>query len=239
MKSRSTYGALWMVFALAGNPGPAASQPTPVPPGVVELPPPRTSGRLSVEEALQQRRSIRQYAEKPLGLEQAGQLLWAAQGITRPEDGGRTAPSGGQLYPLTVYLAATRVLDLAPGVYRYEPSGHRLVPVMRNAVEELAQAGPNGAFLRKAAAVLVLVGDAQRAEARYGPGYRSYMDLEAGHASQNVYLQAVALGLGTVAANFFDATQVRRALRLPKGLEPLSIMPVGIPAAAGSGAAPD
>ncbi|MFB6259261.1 MAG: nitroreductase, partial [Thiohalorhabdaceae bacterium] len=62
--------------------------------------------------------------QSPISLAHAGQLLWAAQGTNRPE--GRTAPSAGGLYPLTVYLVAGAVTDLSPGVYRYLPAHHRL-----------------------------------------------------------------------------------------------------------------
>lgn len=93
---------------------------------VIELPEPKSVGTVSVEEALQSRRSVRSYSKAGLTLPEASQLLWAAQGMTR-RDGGRTAPSAGALYPLEVYLVAGDVEDLPPGIYRYRPREHDLV----------------------------------------------------------------------------------------------------------------
>jgi len=84
---------------------------------------PKTSGAISVEEALARRRSVREYADAPLTIDQVMQLLWAAQGVTNTEYGFRTAPSAGGLYPLEIYLVAkpSGVLGLEAGIYRYEP----------------------------------------------------------------------------------------------------------------------
>ena len=82
-------------------------------------------GEMSVEEAMQNRRSIRDYQDKPITLEQLSQLLWSAQGITS-EWGGRTAPSAGATYPLEVYVLVRKVEALNQGVYRYIPQEHSL-----------------------------------------------------------------------------------------------------------------
>jgi len=71
---------------------------------IVELPEPKLKSDTSIEEALFNRRSVREYSKEALSIEEVSQLLWAAQGITA-EWGGRTAPSAGGLYPLEVYLA--------------------------------------------------------------------------------------------------------------------------------------
>lgn len=81
---------------------------------------------MALEEALDQRRSVRRYTSGALTLEEVSQLLWAAQGITHPE-GYRTAPSAGALYLLEVYLTGEQVENLSPGVYRYRPEDHELV----------------------------------------------------------------------------------------------------------------
>jgi hypothetical protein len=91
----------------------------------IDLPAPRTEGGPSLEQAIATRRSIRDYPPGPLRLEEVGQLLWAAQGITSPQ-GLRAAPSAGALYPLEVLVAAGQVQGLEPGVYLYRPHEHRL-----------------------------------------------------------------------------------------------------------------
>ncbi|MDH3681755.1 MAG: nitroreductase family protein, partial [Acidimicrobiia bacterium] len=83
----------------------------------VQLVPPRHQSDVSVEEALLNRRSVREYTGAALTLAEVSQLLWAAQGTTN-DQGFRTAPSAGALYPLEVYVVVGDVTGLAPGVYR-------------------------------------------------------------------------------------------------------------------------
>ena len=90
----------------------------------VSLPAPPAAGTMSLEEALAQRRSVREFAPGALTLAEVSRLAWAAQGAIKPE--GRTAPSAGATYPLEVYLAVGEVKGLAAGVYRYRPGPHRL-----------------------------------------------------------------------------------------------------------------
>ncbi len=96
--------------------------------GIIRLPPPRYDGETSVEKALRERRSLREYGNEPLTLSEIGQILWAAQGVTSSL-GLRTAPSAGALYPLETYVVAGDVEGLPAGVYRYKPDGHLLLQV--------------------------------------------------------------------------------------------------------------
>ncbi|MEM2961283.1 MAG: SagB/ThcOx family dehydrogenase [Candidatus Bathyarchaeia archaeon] len=95
----------------------------------VSLPAPRYESEVSIEEALLKRRSIREYSNRILTIQEISQLLWSAQGITDPR-GFRTAPSAGALYPLEVYVAVGNVEYLSKGVYIYKPEGHMLVKVI-------------------------------------------------------------------------------------------------------------
>ncbi|MCX6005455.1 MAG: SagB/ThcOx family dehydrogenase, partial [Chloroflexi bacterium] len=104
--------------------GPAVQPVTGVD-GNFKLPEPRLKSDVSLEEALLARRSIRQYANAPLSLNDVSQLLWAAQGIT-DSSGKRTAPSAMATYPLEIYLVAGNVENLAAGIYLYVPAGHEL-----------------------------------------------------------------------------------------------------------------
>ncbi len=199
--------------------------------GTVEiaLPKPVLDGSISVERALSGRRSRREFAPEPLALASVSQLLWAAQGLTS-DRGFRTAPSAGALYPLEIHLVAGAVSGLAPGVYRYEPDGHGLVPVATGDVRNsLARAAHRQGWMADAPAILALSAEYARTARKYGRRAPRYVHIEVGHAAQNVYLQAESLGLGTCMVAAFDDRSVRKRLGLPDELEPLGLMPVGRP----------
>lgn len=190
--------------------GSSLSQPA------LQMPAPATTGSTSLEQAIHDRRSVRNYTEAPLTLAQVSQLLWAAQGITSPE-GARAAPSAGGTYPLEIYAAVGRVTGLDAGIYRYEPEGHQLVLVSAGDVlAELRSASLDQAAVSNAAVDFVVAGVYARTAARYGERGSRYVHLEAGHATQNLCLQATALGLGAVPIGAFSDDE-----------EPLYVLPVG------------
>jgi SagB-type dehydrogenase family enzyme len=191
------------------------------------LPEPRDSGEVSVEEALFERRSIRNYKYEALTLAEISQLLWAAQGITHP-DGYRTAPSAGALYPLEVYVVAGNVDGLQAGIYKYRPQGHELVKVAEGDVRgELCAAALDQECIEDGASVLVFAAVYERTTRKYGERGVRYVHMEVGHAAQNVYLQAVSLGLGAVVVGAFDDNEVERLLQMQDDERALCIMPVG------------
>lgn len=195
----------------------------------VELPTPRLAVEVPLHQALRERRSVRSYQDRALGLAEVGQLLWAAQGVTDARTGYRAAPSAGATFPLEVYLVAGEVEGLAPGLYRYVPYDHALLPLNDSDLRaELHAVGLRQESLRAAPAVLVISAVHSRTARRYGARAERYVAMEAGHASQNIYLQAVALGLGTVAIGAFDDAGVSRVLSLPGNEQPLYLMPVGV-----------
>lgn len=196
----------------------------------IRLPSPVDTGGATVARALAERRSVRDFARRPLTLEHVSTLLWAAQG-RRGHEGHRTAPSAGALYPLEVWLAAGDVEGLPAGVYRYRPGEPaRLTPVSsRDVRSALARSAARQTWIEDAPAVLVLVADVSVTAAKYGSRARRYVWMEGGAAAENVYLQATALGLGTVLVGAFDDGVVARVLGLPDHLEPLALMPAGRP----------
>jgi SagB-type dehydrogenase family enzyme len=195
----------------------------------IRLPEPRRQSNVSVESALQNRRSVREYRDEPLTLAEVSQLLWAAQGITGPED-RRTAPSAGALYPLEVYLVAGRVNDLASGIYRYQPRRHELVRIVEGDKRiRLAAAALDQDCVRHGAATIVVAAVYERVTKKYGKRGVMYVHMEAGHAAQNVFLQAVALNLGTVVVGAFEDDPVKKLLTLPVEEQPLYLLPVGRP----------
>ncbi len=194
----------------------------------ISLPPPRRASAVSVEEALARRRSVRDFSDADLTLEDAAQLLWAAQGITHAS-GLRTAPSAGALYPLEIYLVAGKVGTLPPGVYRYGPGAHELVPrVSGDRRQALAAAAYHQTWIADAPGIFVIAAVFRRTTVKYGERGERYVHIEAGHAGENLCLQAAAQGLGTTIVGAFSNAEVARILGLSEE-EPILIIPVGKP----------
>ncbi len=194
-----------------------------------QLPEPRLEGGKALIEVLKERRSIREYSAQPLTLQEVAQLLWSAQGITS-RDGFRTAPSAGALYPLVLDLVAGAVEGLAPGSYRYDPHGHTLKIVVAGDLRPgLAHAALDQGWIQRASAAVVITAVYSRTTGKYGKRGIRYAHMEAGHAGQNLFLQAEAMGLATVVVGAFDDDALKTLLHLPKDEQPLSILPVGYP----------
>jgi SagB-type dehydrogenase family enzyme len=193
----------------------------------LKLPEPRYASNTSVEAALAQRRSVRAYSGENLTIAELSQLLWAAQGITEPW-GGRTAPSAGALYPLELYVVVGTVTGLDAGVYQYRPVNHELEKTKDGDVRaELADAALSQGFIGDAAINLVFFGIFNRTTVKYRERGIRYVYMEAGHAAQNVYLQAESLDLGTVTIGAFDDSVVQQIVGVQEQGRPLYIMPVG------------
>jgi len=195
------------------------------------LPRPRTKGDVSLEHCLLKRRSVRSYKNAAVSLADISQLLWSAQGITA-EGYLRTAPSAGALYPLEMYLAAGNVQGVSPGLYYYRPEQHELVLVRAGDLRrELARAALGQDCVVNAAAIILFAAVYARTSGKYGKRAARYVHMEAGHAAQNVCLQAAALGLGTVTVGAFEDDEVKRIAKLPEAQEPTYLMPIGLMAA--------
>ena len=191
---------------------------------ITPLPEPRLESQLSLEETLQLRRSIREYSDQQLHLDEISQILWAAQGVTHAR-GYRTAPSAGALYPLELYIV-TEV-----GVFHYLPHDHALSTVLEGDFRDsLHDAALNQEAILNAPMVLILTAVYERTQVKYG-AERSprYVHFETGHAAQNVLLQAVSLGLGAVPIGAFSDKDVQAVLGLPADHQPLYLIPVGHP----------
>ena len=190
----------------------------------ITLPPPDCTGRMTLEQALARRRSLREFAAQELSERELSQLLWAAQGITRP-DGLRTAPSAGALYPLELYVAT------ASGFYHYDPREHRLDLHSEGDLRPALYRAPSEQdCVREAPAVFIITAVYERTERKYGHqrGPR-YVHMDAGHAAENMLLQAVTLGLGAVPVAAFHDGQVQKVLSLPGEYRPLYLIPIGHP----------
>ncbi|MCX8161293.1 MAG: SagB/ThcOx family dehydrogenase [Candidatus Saccharicenans sp.] len=233
----SLLAALLAPMAGAGNPGAAVLSSELVP-----LPAPRYDSQFSLEKAIKTRQSVREYKEAPLSLAEVSQILWAAQGFTRErkeppsrwnpkyewQGGLRTAPSAGALYPMEIYLLAGKVEGLPAGVYKYIPKNHALKKVTdADKRKELCQAALMQPQVEKAPAVILMAGVYERTSYKYGERAERYVHMEAGSIAENIYLQATALGLGTVLIGAFNDAEVTKVLALPADEAPLIIMPLG------------
>ncbi|MCL5986287.1 MAG: SagB/ThcOx family dehydrogenase [Actinobacteria bacterium] len=189
----------------------------------IELPQPNTSGTMSLEEALLKRRSVRSYTDEELTTSEISQLLWAAQGITDSR-GFRTAPSAGALYPLNIYITKS------DGTYTYDPTNHELIKLSESDIRRsLYAAGLYQEAIADAPVVFVITAVFKRTTGKYGERGIQYVYLEAGHAAQNLLLQATALDLGGVTIGAFVDEQVSDIMALPAKETPIYIIPVGHP----------
>jgi SagB-type dehydrogenase family enzyme len=193
----------------------------------IKLPQPQYDSRSSVESTLLKRRSIRRYTNESLTLVEISQLLWAAQGVTHHR-GFRTAPSAGALYPLEIYIVVGKVTGLASGIYKYKPNHHELLKIVEgDKRSELCRAALNQSAVKNAPVVILFCAVYQRITVKYGQRGIRYVFIEVGHSAQNVCLQAVSLGLGTVTIGAFNDDKVKKIVNCEADEEPLYIMPVG------------
>ena len=195
---------------------------------LINLPKPNQDGSMSLEKAIAVRRSRRNFLPQSLTFEQISQLTWAAQG----QDAGssyRTAPSAGATYPLELFVVT------GDGLFRYLPAKHALEKLTGQDLRaELSTAAWGQEFIEAAPLTLVFAAEFSRTTNHYGKRGMRYVYMEAGHAAQNVHLQAEALGLGSVAVGAFDDASVGKVLSLPavrrpaeKNLEPVYMVTVG------------
>lgn len=203
----------------------------------IKLPSPDYKG-LILEEVLRRRRSIRSeddFSDEALSLQELSQLLFAADGITGElKDGGiklRTAPSGGALYPIEIYLVANRVKELEPGVYHYSVLDHSLELLKKGSFQKEAVfscAGQEEAG--RAAVVFIFTGIPARSTKKYDVRGWRYIYLETGYISQNIYLETVSLGLVSTAMGAFYDDEISKLIGIDNRKEvPLHTHVVGRP----------
>jgi len=192
---------------------------------MIQYPPASTSGNESFEAVLTRRRSIRAFEDADLEPWQLGQLAWSAQGLSSPF-GLRTAPSAGALYPLKLYLATRQFTGI------YLPRQHALQVLNESDRRPaIAAAALDQDFIQHAACTALLTARPEVTEQKYGQQRAPrYIAFEAGHAAQNLLLQAQALGLGAVPVGAFDDQEIARLYCLPSEQVPLYLVAIGWPA---------
>lgn len=197
---------------------------------IINLPPPRLAGPVSVEASIAGRRTVRSFSPEPLTLDQMSQLCWAAQGITEKGGFKRAVPSAGALYPLEIYIAFgdRGVKDLAEGIYRYLPPGHRLERIGENDVRNrLGKACLGQMWLAEAPVVFIVAAEYERCMVKYGQRGIRYTDIEAGACAENLFIQAEALKLHAGIIGAFEDDTVATVAGLLSRHRPLLVMPIG------------
>lgn len=194
---------------------------------IIKLPPPSKESNISIEKALSLRRSHRDYKNEQLKLEEIGQLLWAAQGITG-EGFLRTAPSAGALYALDLYLITGEVKGLSEGIFKYDPFKHELKQISSgDKRKDITRAALGQPCLSNGKAFIIITGVYDRITKKYGERGIRYTHIEVGHAVQNIYLQSVSLDIGTVIVGAFNDDKIQNVLKLNPKEIPFAIMPLG------------
>jgi len=192
---------------------------------VVELPKPADKGKVSIEEALWKRRSVRSFTADKLSETELSQLLWSAQGTSEPQRRLRTAPSAGATYPLELYAVTS------DGIYRYDCRRHAVELVKDGDYRQsLSDAALGQGCVRQAPVSFVITGVYARTAGKYGKRAERYVHIEVGCAAENLMLEAAALGLGSVAVGAYDDNNVAKVLGVQSDEIPLLIIPVGKPA---------
>ncbi|MFZ5980031.1 MAG: SagB/ThcOx family dehydrogenase [Candidatus Zixiibacteriota bacterium] len=198
----------------------------------IELPESSFSG-LTVEEAIVRRKSDRSFTDRPLTTAELAQILLSADGITHTHISGafsmRTAPSGGALYPIELYVIVNKVDSLENGLYHFQVSNNSLELLKSGDFSgQIHEAANNQDAVGKSPITVILTARFERSTIKYADrGYR-YVYMEAGAICENIYLQATSLKLGTVAVGAFNDERLNNFLEID-GLNEaaLLIMPVG------------
>ncbi len=196
----------------------------------ISLPKPSSDGKVSLEKAIKERRTTRDFRERTLSLNHLSQLLWAAQGITDPTLGRRAAPSGGALYPLDIYILVGEngVEKMEAGIYHYLPEEHSVSMILKGDRRgEISSASLSQMWMAKAPVIFIITAEYKRITGKYGERGIRYALIEVGHVGENLFLQAEALGLGAGIVGAFNDLEVSKVAGLPSKHEPVLIMPVG------------
>jgi SagB-type dehydrogenase family enzyme len=186
----------------------------------IQLPAPQTDIGKPLMQVLKLRQSSRTFDSKPLPMQELSNLLWAADGINRPESGKRTAPSAMNWQEVDIYVV------LKEGAYVYNPGTHSLDPI---AARDLREATGRQAFTKEAPLNLVYVSD----RARMSRAGEEEKDLwgaaDIGFIAQNVYLYCASQGLAVVVRGMVDRDALTQALKLRPEQKIILAQTVGYP----------
>lgn len=207
--------------------------------GELLLPLPKRISSITVEEAILLRKSVREWRDSPITIEQLSMILWASQGVVEEVDGWlrRASPSAGATYPLELYVVVgEKSVSLSneeyveAGVYKYDYKRHSLKLIKAGDFRsDLWKATLRQDWVKEAPVSLIICAVYERTTWRYGERGIRYVHIEVGHVGQNIYLMSTALGLGTVAVGAFHDDEVAKVVDARRDEHPLYVLPVGVP----------
>lgn len=181
---------------------------------------------VDLHKVIIERKSIRRYRKNfAVSLEDFSKVLWASYGYKGVN--GRVVPSAGAIYPCTIYTIIQNVASLPPGLYLYIPEKHSIKYISKIDLERFVEACLHQKFMLDASFHIIIAVNYQKITRYYGERGIFYSWLEAGHIGQNIYLEATALKLGTVAIGAFQENLLKQTLQIPENI--LYIFPVGVP----------
>ena len=186
----------------------------------VKLPPPQTTGGKPLMQVLKERKTMREYSAKPLSPQTLSDLLWAADGINRPDSGGRTAPTAKNMQEIDVYAAMT------DGLYLYNAKANTLEGVLAGDIRAATGGQP---FVKDAPVNLVYVADASKMAGMPQDAADFYSATDTGFISQNVYLYCASAGLATVVRGWVDKPALAKAMKLRPDQKVILAQTVGYP----------
>ncbi len=186
----------------------------------ISLPQPQIEGGMPLMEALSKRQSARSFSEKSLSNQMLSNLLWAAWGINRPEDGRRTAPSSHNEQNTVLYCA------LAEGLYIYDEQNHSLVLVTEKDIR--AETGTQD-YVKSASLNLIYVAKGDSA-ANWDEARINAACVNAAFIAQNVYLFCASEGLACVVRGSFDGEKLQEIMQLGTDKVTVLAQSVGFPA---------
>ncbi|MGD0016909.1 MAG: SagB/ThcOx family dehydrogenase [Verrucomicrobiia bacterium] len=189
-------------------------------PKPIQLPPPQTEIGKPLMQALKLRQTSRSFDSKKLPLQELSNLLWAANGINRPESGKRTAPTARNWQEIDVYVA------LPEGLYLYEARTHVLMLVVTNDLREATGRQP---FVKEAPLNLISVADLAKMKDASEENKNFYSATDTGYISQNVYLYCASQGLATVVRGMVDRPSLSKAMNLRPDQKIILAQTVGYP----------
>ncbi|MFC1653728.1 SagB/ThcOx family dehydrogenase [Patescibacteria group bacterium] len=193
----------------------------------IELESIKSGSNLSVNSAIKQRRTRRQFIEKEISPLELSQLLWSLQGITASW-GGRTVPTIKSAYPLEISVIVKNAENVGNGIYHYSPKENTLNQTVKGLPQEFVDKSKDTPSLREASVVFIISAKGEKLEEIIQNHNDNLLYLEAGHAAQNLLLQAEALGLGVNNISLFDSS-MKKTLNIPESEVLIYLLPVGTP----------
>lgn len=184
---------------------------------IIKLPEPKTTEGPPIWECFRKRRSIRDYKNKPVKLEELSQILWGSYGVTAKEWGYylKTAPSAGALYPIEIYVASFKVEGLKKGIFHFNPEDMTLRGIFEGDYSKaITRACLGQDFIMDSAFALILTAIPSRTISKYRERGVRYILMDLGCIIQNIYLSLTALNMGGCIIGAFSDSAMNKIMNL-------------------------